>query len=153
MRPERGTADDMVMTPIATALTMTLRAGALDRELAAGARLRGNPRLQLRGQRVTCRKRRDRLAAALERLVEQARDTRPGLTSAIPMAREEVLGAGIQLLDLACRLRSDAPVDPQGVLLIGRLLSDGASPVFLPPEPGALRGVARELNAALAPRP
>lgn len=153
MRSERGAADDMVMTPIAIALNSTLRAGALDRELAAGARLRGNPHLQRRGRRVTCRKRRDRLAGALERLVEQARDFKPGITSAVPMARDEVLGASIQLLDLACRLRSDAPVDPQGVLLIQRLLCDGASPVFLPPEPGALRGVARELSAALQPRP
>jgi len=143
----------MVMSPIASALTTRLRAGALDRELAAGARLKGNPLLQRRGRHVTGRRRRDRLATALERLVNHAENPgRWAFTAAVPVARNEVLGARIQMLDLACRLRSDVAVDPQGVLLVQRLLCEAASPVFRPAEPGALRAAARQLDAALDPR-
>ena len=141
------------MAPFTATLSTALRAPTLDRELAAGARLCDNPLLQRRGVKVCSRRRRDRLAAGLERLVAQAEHPkRGGITAAVPIARSEVLDARIQLLDLADRLRCDAPVDPQGVLLTQWLLCDGASPVFTPGGPGALRAALRELSAALHPR-
>ena len=142
----------MVVPSFAATLTHQLRGAALDRELAAGARLRGNPRLQRRGEKITCRRRRDKLARALEQLVADAQQGPRGVTAAIPMDRAEVLGARIPLNDLAGRLRSDAPVDPQGVLLTEQMLCDVASPVFRPAERGALRTAVRHLNAALDPR-
>ena len=141
----------MAMASFAANLGLRLRGGALDRELAAGARLRGNPHLQRRGERITCRQRRDRLADALDQLVAEAARPPRGITAAIPPARAEVLDARIPLADLACRLRSEARVDPQGVLLIERLLRDAASPVFHPAEPGALRAAVRGCNIALDP--
>ena len=144
----------MVMASFAATLNRQFRAGALDRELAAGARLRGNPLLQHRGKKITCRRRRDKLANALEQLIADAQQPpRSSMTAAIPMDRAEVLDARIPLSDLVCRLRSDAPVDPQGVLLTEQVLCDVASPVFRPAERGALRTTVRQLNAALDPRP
>ena len=142
----------MVMASFAATLTQQLRASALDRELAAGARLRGNPRLERRGEKVTCRRRREKLANALDQLVADAQQPHRGVTAAIPMDRAEVLDARIPLRDLSCRLRSDAPVDPQGVLLTEQVLCDVASPVFRPAERGALRMAVRRLNTALDPR-
>jgi hypothetical protein len=52
------------------------------------------------------------------------------------------------LLDLAERLRAPRPVDPAGVRLVRALLVDGAGPLYVPQEPGELRGAAlRALDA------
>jgi hypothetical protein len=141
------------MASFAATLTRQLRTAALDRELAAGAKLRGNPLLQRRGERLCSRRRRDRLADEIERLLADAQERPRGVAAAIPFSRAEVRDARIPLSDLACRLRSEAPVDPQGMLLVRRLLSDAGGPVFRPAEPGALRAAVRRVNAALDPRP
>lgn len=124
----------------------------LDRELLAGIDPLGDPTLERRGRRVCSRRRRDKLAAALETLVAKAERDRPGLSAAVPLPRAEVLDARIPLFDLARRLRSDAPVDPQGVLLVRRLLSDPHSALNSPSSTDSVRTALRRARAALAPR-
>ena len=95
-------------------------------------------------------RRRERLAAGLERVVAQA-DAPPALTAAAPIARDDVRGARPLILDVARRLRSSATVDPRGVLLVQRLLCDPASPLAPHGEDVSLRRALLEANAALTP--
>jgi hypothetical protein len=125
----------------------------LDRELLAGANPHRDPALERRSRRVCARRKRDKLAAALEAVVIKAeRGGAAGLSASAPVSREDVLGARIPLLDLARRLRSDAPVDPQGVLLARRLLSDPASALNTRSGADSLCNALRNVHAALTPR-
>ena len=69
------------------------------------------------------------------------------LTSSAPVHSDDVLDARTPLLDLARRLRSADAVDPQGVLLARRLLTDPAS--ALNSGSGGLAAAVRRVNAAL----
>src|ERR1700716_4109595 len=98
-------------------LTLPLRAPMLDRRLLAGADPHRDSALEWRGKRLCSLRRRQRLAEALEHVLAEAeRGGDASLSAAAPVAREDVLGARTPLLDVARRLRSDAPVDPQGIL-------------------------------------
>jgi hypothetical protein len=124
----------------------------LDRELIAGTDPRRDPALERRGRRVCAQRRREKLAAALEAVVARAERGRESLSSSAPVPGEDVLGARTPLLDLARRLRSDAAVDPQGVLLARRLLSDPASALNSGSGATPLCAAVRTVNAALNPR-
>lgn len=124
----------------------------LDRDLLAGADPHRNPALERRGEKVCARRNRDKLAAALEAVVVEAGHGRGGLSASAPVPSDDVLPARTQLLDLARRLRSDAHVDPQGVLLARRLLTDPASALNSGAGARSLRAAVRQVNAALEPR-
>lgn len=124
----------------------------LDRELLAGANPHRDPALERRGQRLCARRKRDKLAAALQAVVVRAERGGGGLSSSAPVPREDVLGARTPLLDLVRRLRSDAPVDPQGVLLARKLLSDPASALNSRSGAETLCAALRSVHAALNPR-
>jgi hypothetical protein len=124
----------------------------LDRELLAGADPRRDPALVRRSQRVCSRRKREKLAAALESVVVKAERGGASFSASAPVAREDVLGARTPLLDLARRLRSDAAVDPQGVLLARRLLSDPASALNAQSGAELLCSALRSVHAALNPR-
>jgi hypothetical protein len=123
----------------------------LDRELIAGADPQRDPALERRGERVCARRNREKVAAALEAVVVRA-ERGGGLSSAAPLHSDDVLGARTPLLDLARRLRSDSRVDPQGVLLTRKLLSDPASALNSGSGADALGAAVRRVNAALDPR-
>jgi hypothetical protein len=144
MPPPHVRADDVGMHSFVTPL--------LDRELLAGADPQRDPALDRRAQRVCARRKREKLAGALEAVVAQAERGRGGLSSSVPAPTDEVLGARTPLLDLARRLRSDGPVDPQGVLLTRRLLSDPASALNSRSGAASLIAALRSVNAALNPR-
>jgi hypothetical protein len=135
-------------------LTLPLRAPFLDRRLIEGADPRADPVLELRAQRVCSRRRRERLASAIEHVLAEAETDAgpPSLSAAAPVAHESVMAARTALLDLARRLRAPAPVDPQGVLLVRRLLSDPAGPLATPSSEGSLEQAVRHARAALTPR-
>ena len=124
----------------------------LDRDLLAGANPHRDPALERRGERVCARRKREKLAAALEAVVAQAARSGTSLSASAPVSSEDVLGARTPLLDLARRLRSDAPVDPQGVLLARKLLSDPASALNSRSGADSLCAALRRVNAALDPR-
>jgi hypothetical protein len=122
----------------------------LDRELLAGADPRRDPSLERRGEQVCTQRNRDKLAAALESVIARAEHSDGGLSASAPVSSDDVLGARTQVLDLARRLRSGETVDPQGVLLVRRLLTDPAS--ALNAKGGGLGEAVRRVNAALNPR-
>jgi hypothetical protein len=122
----------------------------LDRDLLAGADPHRDPALERRGEQVCARRKREKLADALEAVVRRAERSEDSLTSSVPVHSEDVLGARTPLLDLARRLRASEEVDPQGVLLARRLLTDPAS--ALNTRSGGLAAAVRRVNAALNPR-
>jgi hypothetical protein len=124
----------------------------LDRELIAGADPQRDPALERRGEKLCARPMRAKLAAAIEAVVGQAGDGDQGISSSAPVRAADVLAARTQLTGLARRLRSDTPVDPQGVLLARRLLSDPASALNAASGTASLRAAIRNVNAALDPR-
>ncbi len=83
----------------------------------------------------------DALHAADERL----------LPSASPLDRGSARACRAELLTLASRLCAlERPVTPRGVLLVERLLTDPASPLFGHNDPRELRAAIARSDAALA---
>lgn len=133
------------------ALIARWRAGELDRQLAAGANPAASPLLAIRGQHLTGRRFRARVAEGLSRSVRDAEARAPGFSAAARPHRCEVTAARMVLATLDRRLRSAEPVSAQGVALLELLLTDGTSALYLPSEPGALGSRLRAAAAALEP--
>jgi hypothetical protein len=83
-----------------------------------------------RARRLTTDRKRERLAAGLERTIAAAEAPPQSLSSAVPVRRSAVLASRWQLLALAQRLRAPAPVYAQGVALVAELLSNADSPPY-----------------------
>ena len=94
-------------------------------------------------------RRRRRLADDLERLVTAAKEAPAPLSSAIPVQRAQVRATRTPILELASRIRGDDPVQPAGLILARRLLTDGNGPAFAPSPPGALADAAEQAIRAL----
>jgi hypothetical protein len=117
-----------------------LRAGHLDRRLAAGEPAGASLLLRERAQQLLERRQRAALAAGWERVLRDARSPRPpAFSSAIPIRRDAVLIAEPAILALEARLRDDAPVDATAIARVRVMLTDGSSPVYRPLEPDELR--------------
>jgi hypothetical protein len=113
-------------------LRVLLLRGRLDSELAAGADPGSDPALALRAQQLIRPRYRRRLAASVHRLVEEL-DTDPAaylMSSAVPVQRDRVVAARGTLVALAGALRDVDPVNPRGVALTLRLITDPASPLY-----------------------
>jgi hypothetical protein len=117
-----------------------LRAGHLDRQLAAGEPAGASLLLRERAQQLLERRQRAALAAGWERVLQDARSPRrPAFSSAIPIRRDAVLIAEPAILALEARLRDDAPVDTTAIARVRVMLTDGSSPVYRALEPDELR--------------
>jgi hypothetical protein len=133
------------------ALIARWRAGELDRQLAEGVSPSASALLAIRCRRLTSRRYRARIATGLARRVRDAEATTRGLTAAIRPDWREVVAARTVLATLDRRLRTPEPVSAQGMAMLGSLLTDGASPFYLPTEPGELGSRLRAAAAALEP--
>jgi hypothetical protein len=71
------------------------------------------------------------------------------LTSAIAVQRREVLQERALLLELAGLLRAAAAAPASALEPVGRLLTDGNSPLYAPSGPGALQAAVLEAMVAL----
>jgi hypothetical protein len=96
-------------------------------------------------------KARTELAADIERLVQEAEERPRPLSAVAPLPRNAVLAAGPLLLTLARELGGHGTVRPQGIVLIRRLLTDGASPLYAPDGDEALRRAIEEAHRELRP--
>src|SRR5262245_22409125 len=104
----------------------------LDNLIARAVERPGDDALALREAELSGERERGRAADRIEGVVEAAqRPLRP--SAAVPIDRKAIAIAGPALADLAGALRSDGPVEPRGVALTLRLLTDACSPVYLPP--------------------
>jgi hypothetical protein len=133
-------------------LLASCHAGELDRQLAAGASPGASALLAIRGERLTGRRYRMRVAAGLARAVRDAEAIPHGLSAAVAPDWREVNAARTVIATLDRRLRASEPVSPQGVAMLESLLTDGISPLYRPIEPGALGSQLRAAAAALEPR-
>ena len=134
------------------ALIASCHAGELDRQLASGTSPRASALLAIRGQRLTGRRYRVRVAAGLARAVRDAEAIPYGFSAAVRPDRREVIAARTVIATMDRRLRASEPVSPQGVAMLGSLLTDGTSPLYRPAEPGTLGSQLRAAAAALEPR-
>ncbi len=116
-----------------------LRADRIDRELAEGVVpwstvAHAARALQLAGDRS-----RDELARWLEGVAKRAEEARaPLMNAVISPCREQVREALPLILQLAERLRAEAPVNPRGVAALRRVVSDGSGPCYRHSRPDAL---------------
>ena len=127
---------------IAAARILSWRRDELyDDILLAGFRHVGGPDVARRAADLVSRSRRCQLATTLERFVEAALENR---RTAVPLERSAVCEMSPRVLELASLLREERPVEPAGMVLVRRLVTDGAeSPLF-----HAVTGV-RDLERAL----
>jgi hypothetical protein len=136
---------------IRLALIAGWRAAELDSQLAAGASPAVDALLAIRARRLTSRRYRARMAAGLARAVRDTEAARRSFTAAVRPDRREVAAARTVLATLDRRLSAAEPVSAQGIALLELLLTDGASPLYRPTEPGALGSRLRAAAAALEP--
>jgi hypothetical protein len=128
-----------------TRLAARLWAASLDQELADGADPADCPQLAARAAYLTCRETRIRLATTIERFVTAAE--LPAGAGRVRPARGGVRANRSRMLELAARLRDDAPVYARGVAEAKLMLSDGAGPAYLD---GHGEALARQLTGVLA---
>jgi hypothetical protein len=120
---------------------------SLDERLAAGFDPASDPALAVRAEQLCSVRHRGRLATWLERLARDAEiDGRRGMSSAVPIVREQVMVARDSLLELAKLLRERERVRPRGVAIVERLLTDSGSDLYTKTARGA---VEIQLQAAL----
>jgi hypothetical protein len=127
-----------------TRLAARLWAGTLDRALADGADPADCPRLAARAAQLTSRDARVRMADTVERFVLAAELPSWGRVSP---ARGGVRANRARLLELAARLRDDAPVYARGMAELKLILRDGTGPAYLDRHGEAL---SRQLAAVFA---
>jgi hypothetical protein len=107
-----------------------------------------SPRLAWRTEELVAGASRAELGRSLTDVVHSA-DERL-LPSASPLNRGSIRELRAQLLELAARLYDlSQPVAPRGVLLVERLLYDGAGPLYSGSTPNRLRAEVRQARAAL----
>lgn len=120
---------------------------SLSRMLADGADPVQHPELALRAEQITGRSHRRTMARTLRRIAAEAH--RPVLARAhvILIRRGPVLDAEDVIRALAARLDGPAPVRPQGMAVLERILTNAEnSPLYNRSERGALK---RQLAAVL----
>ena len=127
------------------------RAPQLDERLARGEDPASDRALELRAQRLSGLAERRRLAEALEGVILSAH--RGGARYSVQVAPrgQAVRDCAGDLRALAARLRDGGPVDVQGVAMVARLLSDGASPLYYKSAPRSLQHMVRSARHALDP--
>lgn len=104
----------------------------LDARIARGAERNCDRALALRESQLVGPRERRRLATRLEEvLTERVRQT--VWSSAVPIDYKAVEVARPVLTEIVLSLRSVDIVEPRGVVLGWRLLTDAASPLFAPP--------------------
>lgn len=81
--------------------------------------------------------------------MEAAGKPQRSFSSTVPVQRGQVLRQRSLLIELAQLLDADEHVNPRGVVLIQRVLTDGASPLYTPAPPGTLEAALRHARAAL----
>jgi hypothetical protein len=103
-----------------------LRRGSLDRRLAAGAHPAESPDLALRARQPASARFRARLADSIRGMIEDAKQPPRADGSAVPIRWREILKEGELLSEVAADLDSDDALQPRGIALVERLLTDGA---------------------------
>jgi hypothetical protein len=148
---DAGSAAGSAEAPVGLRLRTALSHRRLDRQIAAGCALT-SPELALRARRLTDPRSRRELAGSIRgavRSVERPMDR----ISAAMVDRTAVKHGRAALLDLADQLELANRVTPRGVLLAGKLMSDGLSPMYNPRSERTVTELVREIQDVLLVRP
>jgi hypothetical protein len=138
LRPLDALSSELDRPALALRIRVWVHRYGLDEDLARGETPMRSVALALRARQLVARRSRERLATALERLVEVA-ERPPSPTEMAPLPRRELLDARIGLLRLAGRLGDERPVYARGVAMVSQLVCDGSGPALTPRAGVALR--------------
>ena len=120
-------------TRLRDVLATRLRAGELDRLLAAGVSPETSIPLALRARSLTEPSTRVALGQRLWEVLREAERPPSPMSAALPICREKVNLARTELLDLTWRLWAAGAVAAEGVARTRLLLCDGVSPLYVRP--------------------
>jgi hypothetical protein len=104
--------------------------GELDRRIAHGDDVDGDRLLSLRAAQLVKPAARATAATGLEGVVATIQKPRTPFSAAVPVRRAAVGGARHELMALAGDLRHMERVQPRGVAMAGRLITDPCSPLY-----------------------
>ncbi len=113
-------------------LRVRLRRDALDRRIAAGEDVHGDIDLDRRAAQLTERGTRHRIAAAIDRVIDEAAAPPAPFSSKVPLARDAIVTCAPRLCQIAGRLEGDQRVSARGVAQAAMLVREGDSPLFTP---------------------
>jgi hypothetical protein len=121
----------------------------LDELLANGADPADSPKLALRAAQLTSERNRRTLADSFDRVISIAEGPEPRRNASPRLARRDIVSCRATLLDLARALREYDDVNPRGVALAQRLITDGNGPLYSRAGKDELWRAAHHANAAL----
>ena len=135
---------------LGTQLRATVHREKLTRALAEGADPKASAELALRARQLTSERNRRMLERSLRGVIAEAHGRRMTHARAI-IDRRAALDAEAAIMEMIERLGGPSPVQPQGMALLTRILTnaDGSSPLYNASEPGTLRRMVRSATAAL----
>jgi hypothetical protein len=121
-------------------IRVAIHRDALTRELATGAPDAASSELALRAAQLSSRRHRRRLAGSWRQTTKEARQPAAHFAFAPLTRRRAVIDADDAINALIDRLSNGEPVAAQGMAMLDRLTTDGAtSPLYVSAEPGTLR--------------
>jgi len=131
-------------------LRATVHHENLTRALAEGGDPKASDELALRARQLTSERNRRMLERSLRGVIAEAHGRRMTHARAI-IDRRAALDAEAAIMEMIERLGGPSPVQPQGMALLTRILTnaDGSSPLYNASEPGTLRRMVRSATAAL----
>src|SRR5215218_9769816 len=127
LRPLEELGAELDRPALALRIRVSVHRRVLDKDLAHGDSPLRSDAHALRARQLVERRSRERLARALERLVEGAERT-PSPSEIVWLPKREILDARAGLLRLAGRLGDARPVYARGVAMVSRLVCDGTGP-------------------------
>jgi hypothetical protein len=115
-----------------TRLRVRARRDGLDRRIAAGEDPYGDADLGRRAAQLTDRDTRWRIAATIDRVIDEAAEPPAPFSSKVPLARASILTCAPRLCQIAGRLEGDGEVGARGVAQAAMLVREGDSPLYSP---------------------
>lgn len=113
-------------------LRLRLRRDGLDRRIAAGEDPRGDADLGRRAAQLTEPDTRLRIAATIDRLIDDAAGPPARFSSKVPLARGAIVNCAPRLCQIAGRLEGNGAVAARGIAQAAMLVREGDSPLYSP---------------------
>jgi hypothetical protein len=148
LRPLDELGPELDRPALALRIRVSVHRRALERDLARGDSPLRSDAHAMRARQLVEPRTRERLARALERLVEGAERT-PSPSEIVWLPKREILDARAGLLRLAGRLGDSRPVYARGMAMVSQLVCNGTGPAFTPRAGVALRRAIAEATDAL----
>jgi hypothetical protein len=140
--------------PVKLRLKVRLTRGRLDRQIAAGHPYDADAELTLRARQLTDPHTQQQIARNLRGIIEYVdRNSSRRVISSVVIAPRAVRTGKRAILDLAEQLERAAAVNPRGIVLAQRFVTDGLSPLFNPHSELTVTETAQKVQDALEEPP